>query len=220
MAERQPEHEPNRNPEMYLAIGEITYQFTPHTGWGYMHENPEDDHLLIVTELTDEQKPAKADYLFRGVLRHAGVELDDVFEVMEEQADNWVKPADGLSPGERQAYDMAMKHKGIATFDMRKKSPKLIITPINIVKKKPSQEVVLYKEGQELQPDQVAEMMAIWDKMQVELTPRKEGEVNKLREMLGKMSTHDVMEEFHLPAPSPRLPLRWIHNEVILEDEE
>lgn len=53
-----------------------------------------------------------------------------------------------------------------------------------------------------------------------ELTPRKEREVGSLATALAMMSADDLMEEFKLPQPPMKLPLRWTRSEKIVEDEE
>lgn len=177
MSERQP-----RPPLMEFSVGQFNYHFTDSTGWGYQHKNPEHDHILIVTELDKDNKPSKADYLFRCVLKSQGLDIDSLFETMDRLSNDWVKGEKKLSEGELQALALAKKHNAVATFELGGKAPKLVMTPVD----KKNIELPTYT-----------------------LTHRMEQEIARLALTLRNMPDQDIQAEFNQPWQNPGYPQRW-----------
>lgn len=213
MSEHQPKGEneqPERCAEMKIKVGGIEYTFTNHTGWAYFHEKPEHDHLIIVTELAEDNTPQKVDYIFRHIFETYGGDMDATMERMRKAADDWVRDGRSIddSPGELQAYQLTKEHNGIATFDLQGENAQLSITPLQPPKGK---ELLKYES------DDTVEIPII---EQFELTRRLEGEVGRLGAILAEMDDHDIMEEFMLPQPKSNMPLRWTQSKKVLGDGE
>lgn len=194
MSERAP-----KIPEATLSFGEYNYQFTPHNGWGFLHSNPDHDHIVIVTEFDDNGKPATADYLFRHLLASQGIDLDDLFEMMTAKDDDWVKGEKELTTGELQALALSRQHNAIASFDLRGENAKLTIQPVSV--KKPAEPV---KEP-ELET--------------FELTHRLEDTIRHFGELLLNTPNDLLYDAITTPQKSD-LPFRWISSKVIREEEE
>lgn len=200
------ENEP-RAPRMELKVGPLTYSFSPNNGWGYIHREPNYDHFMIVTEVSDEGKPVKADFLFRQVLAKEGIDIDALFEEMDDIDDEWVKEEEGLKDWEKKAFHLATQHHGIATINMTEKPYKLEISPVRKNLEPATQEHPLETEKKPVELETF------------ELTHRLEKTVRHFGTLLLNTPDDLLYDAITTPQKS-NLPFRWVSSKVIREEEE